>query len=76
VIQEDIRQGERVRVYTLEALVDGKWQRIADGSCIGHKRIHKIQPSDAKKIRLTISKSVAEPQIKSMVVYNSEALTK
>ena len=73
VIQEDISKGELVREYTLEAFADGKWQTVAGGSCIGHKRIHKLSPFGAEKIRLTITKTIAEPQIKKLSLYDSEA---
>ena len=39
ITMEDILQGERVREYVIEGLVDGDWQRIAQGSAIGHKMI-------------------------------------
>jgi len=73
VIQEEIRKGERVREYTIEAFANGKWQKVARGTCIGHKRIHKLTPINAEKIRLTITKAIAKPQIKKLALYNSEA---
>ena len=73
VIQEEIRKGERVREYTIEAFANGKWQKVAGGTCIGHKRIHRLTPISANKIRLTITKAIAKPQIKKLALYNSEA---
>jgi alpha-L-fucosidase len=72
VIQEDIRQGERVREYALESFTDGKWERLAEGTCIGHKRIHKLTPFQTEKIRLTISKSMGEPQIRTLAIYHAQ----
>jgi alpha-L-fucosidase len=71
VIAEDIRQGERVRKYTLEALSGGQWEQIAEGSCIGHKRIHKLETFSAEKIRLTISEATVKPIIKSLSAYHA-----
>ena len=42
VLQEDIREGERVRRYTVEIKQDDAWYTIAKGTCIGHKRIHRL----------------------------------
>ena len=42
VLQEDIREGERVRAYVVEAKQDDQWCKIASGSCIGHKRIQRL----------------------------------
>ncbi|MBA7520853.1 hypothetical protein ES705_12952 [subsurface metagenome] len=72
VIQEEIRKGERVREYALEAFINGKWEKLAEGTCIGHKRIHKLHSFSAEKIRLSITKDIAKPHIKKLTVYNSE----
>ena len=72
VIQEDIREGERVREYALDIMKDGKWQALEKGTCIGHKRIHKVPATSAEKLRLTVSKSIAEPIIKDISIYTSK----
>ncbi len=69
VIQEDIRKGERVREYSLEAHTDGEWQKLAKGSSIGHKRIHNLATFSADKIRLTITEAIAKPRIKKLALY-------
>jgi len=70
VIQEDIKKGERVREYVVEGFIDGKWKQIAEGSCIGHKRIQILEKSiTLKKVRLKIEKSIAEPNIKNFQVF-------
>ena len=70
VIQEDIKQGERVRKYVIEGFIDGQWQQIAEGSCIGHKRIQFLEkPLKLKMIRLKIKEAIAEPLIKSFQVF-------
>jgi alpha-L-fucosidase len=68
LIQEDISKGERVRQYTVEGLADGKWQQIAEGTAIGHKKIHQITPITVSQVRLTVSQSSAEPQIRKLYV--------
>ncbi|MEN8228774.1 MAG: alpha-L-fucosidase [Bacteroidota bacterium] len=75
VIQEEIRKGERVREYSLEAFRNEEWQEVARGTCIGHKRIHKLKPFDAEKIRLKISKDIAKPHIKKLALYNSGSIS-
>lgn len=72
VIQEDIRHGERVREYELEMRQDGAWLPLADGTCIGHKRIHRLPPQQADAIRLIIRHSVAEPLIKRLAIHSSQ----
>lgn len=71
IIMEDINFGERVRKYTLEAFVPGnKWQRICDGTSVGHKRIQKFESVQAKKVRFRITESIAKPKIRKLAVYN------
>jgi alpha-L-fucosidase len=71
IIMEDIAQGERVREYVVEALMPGnKWQRICDGTSVGHKRIQKFESVQAKKVRFRITESIAKPKIRKLAVYN------
>lgn len=69
ILQEEIAQGERVRQYQVEALVKGKWQEIATGTVIGHKRIQGLTPISTKKLRLKIAASLDTPLIKNFSVF-------
>ena len=70
VLQEDIREGERVRTYIVETRQGNAWREIAAGTCIGHKRIHHLDtPVTASRIRLQIPKATATPTINKMSVY-------
>ena len=61
--QEDIRRGQRVKKFTLEALVDGQWQSLKDEladqgdglETIGRKRIICFPEVTATQLRLTIT---------------------
>ena len=69
VTMEDIRHGERVRKYAVEAEVGGQWREICGGSCVGHKRIDAVSPITAPAIRLRCLESVATPKIRSPAVH-------
>lgn len=69
VIREDISRGQRIREYSLEAMLNGKWKKIAEGTSVGNKRIQLIEAPEAKEFRLIINKSVAEPRIKEFSLY-------
>lgn len=64
VIQEDIAKGERVRQYALDGLADGQWRPIAEGTAIGHKKIHQLPPARFSQVRLTVAKFGDTPQIR------------
>ena len=75
--EEDIALGQRVKKFTLEALVDGKWQSLKDAlvengdglTTIGHRRIICFPTVKATQLRFTITDAKAEPIIKKMGVY-------
>jgi len=72
VIQEEIRHGERVRDYSLEIRRDGAWHPLAKGSCIGHKRIHRLPPQQGDAMRLTVNRALSTPLIKELAVFSSK----
>jgi alpha-L-fucosidase len=71
IIQEDLLKGQRVLSYTIEGSLDGKsWKQLCVGASLGNKKIDCFPVMKLKKIRLNITKSKAQPQIKDFVVYN------
>ena len=83
VAEEDIRYGQRVKKFSLEALVDGQWQPLKDKlvengdglTTIGHRRIICFPTVKATKLRFTITASRAEPVIKKLGVYHAPELS-
>jgi alpha-L-fucosidase len=74
LMMEDIRQGERVREYVVEAWADGGWREIARGAAIGHKKIDRLAaPVETEKVRLRVTKSAAEPILRKLAVYDTTA---
>lgn len=70
IIQEDIAKGERIRQYKIEAKVNGKWQTVCSGESVGHKRIAHFEPVETTALRLTVTQSVALPEIRHFSAYN------
>lgn len=73
VIQENIALGHRVRAFSIQVYQKGKWQTINKGTAIGNKYIllsdkHIL----AKKLRLVVDESVAQPDIINFAVYHVE----
>jgi alpha-L-fucosidase len=71
VSMEDIAQGERVRKYVIEGLCGGQWQRLCEGTAIGHKKIDRIAPVMVERVRLRTVAAAASPQIRKLAVYNT-----
>lgn len=72
IIQEDIARGERIRKYHLEVKHKGKWQKIAEGTAVGHKRIQQFEPVTARRIRLMITEATDLPQVKNFAVFGAK----
>ncbi len=83
LVGEDIRLGQRVKRFRLEALVDGQWLPLQDAladwgdglETIGRKRIICFPEVTATQLRLTITDTKAVPVIQQIGVYLAPALT-
>lgn len=70
LIQEEIRLGQRVKKFKLEASIEGNWKTIADETTIGRKRILRFPAVETTKLRISIEDSKASPVISNVEVYN------
>lgn len=71
LVQEHIQLGQRVRSFTVEALVNNRWKEISRGRTIGYKRILRFPAVTATKVRLRITDTYAAPLISSIGLYNA-----
>ncbi|HEY3372616.1 MAG TPA: alpha-L-fucosidase, partial [Prolixibacteraceae bacterium] len=71
LVQEYIRLGQRVKAFTVEALVDGNWNEVAKATTIGYKRILRFPSVKATKVRLSITDSKSCPVISNIGIYNA-----
>lgn len=69
LLQEHIKLGQRVKAFTVEAWQNNAWQKVAEGTTIGYKRILQIAPVQTNKIRVSITDSKACPVISNAEVY-------
>jgi beta-galactosidase len=75
LLQEDIRQGQRVEQFTLEVCAAGACREFARGTTIGYKRLLRfpevrIDPAQRDaRVRLTIGQTRGTPAVSAMAVY-------
>jgi len=74
LVQEYIRLGQRVKSFNVEAFQNGKWEKVADGTTIGYKRILCFRTINTSRIRMNITDSKACPLISNIGVYNAPQL--
>lgn len=80
--EENIRLGQRVKGWTIEAYADGEWIPLrdaltADGALttIGRRRIVCFPAVTASKVRFTVTDSKACPVISRLSAFNAPELT-
>ena len=71
LLQEYIKLGQRVREFKVEALSDGRWISLVDGTTIGYKVIRKFPVIRASKIRVKITGSKACPVISNVELFRA-----
>ena len=84
VAEEDIRYGQRVKKFSLEAEVNGQWVPLKDElvdngdglTTIGHRRIICFPNVTATKLRFTVLEAKCDPIIKRTSVYLAPEITK
>jgi alpha-L-fucosidase len=66
--------GQRVKAFTVEALINGNWKEISSGTTIGYKRILRFSSVKATQVRFNITDSKACPIISNIGIYNAPQL--
>ncbi len=69
VLQEYIKLGQRVKAFSVDLWKNGNWERAAEATTIGYKRILKIEPITTSKVRINITDSKASPVISNVEIY-------
>ena len=65
-LREDLATGQRIDTFTVEKLVKGEWQALAQGTTIGNKRIVRVPDTTADAVRVkvgSITEVVPIPQV-------------
>ncbi len=75
VLMEDYREGQRIREYAIEVLIDGEWEEQCRGQSVGRKKIDYFPGVETSKIRLKVLRSVGKPKIRNLSVYYVDNFT-
>lgn len=69
VLKENIRLGQRVERFTVEAELDGKYAEVYRGTVIGYKRIVPLGRVVTRRVRIRITDSRTEPTLAFLGIY-------
>ena len=62
-LQEDIGRGQVVERYRVEAMSSGAWTTISQGTTIGYRKLDRVTPLAASRVRLVVESALDTPQI-------------
>lgn len=69
MLQEDIRRGQRVEAFKIEALTSEGWTEVAQGTTVGYKRLLRFPAIEAKALRVTLMASRLKANIAKVGAY-------
>lgn len=69
VLQEDIRQSQRIERFTLSAAVDGVQRLLYDGTTVGYQRICAFAPVETDTLVLRVLESRLAPTLMCIRAY-------
>jgi len=72
-LQEAIAHGQHVANHRLERWSDGAWVPVCWGTTIGHRRIERLDPVRARRLRLVIEHAYDVPRLATVAVYRSSS---
>ncbi len=65
-LEEDLRGGQRVGKYRIEAELEGGWRSVAEGQTIGRLRLETFAPVTTRRLRLRVLESAPLPKIRRL----------
>jgi len=69
LLQEYIQKGQRIEKFELEAWINNSWQKITEGTTVGHKRLVRFNNTTTSSVRLKILSSRLNPFLSEIGLY-------
>jgi alpha-L-fucosidase len=73
--QEQIAEGQHVEAYRIDAWTGGRWDPVAQGTTIGHKKLDRFPAVTASRVRLTALRSRERPCIRRFALFHAPHLS-
>ena len=71
MLQENIRNGQRIEAFQLEVYQNRQWVKIAEAQTVGYKRLLRFERITTKKVRIKITAYRAAPELIEAGLYLS-----
>jgi alpha-L-fucosidase len=72
VLREEIARGQMVETFTVDTDDGDRWRRIASGTTIGAKRILRISPVTADRVRVSMQSTLGRPGLAGVALCKSQ----
>lgn len=69
LLQENIRNGQRIEAFALDYWNGSDWQKAVDGTTVGYKRLLRLPAIKTNKVRLRILSSRLNPCLAELGLY-------
>ena len=69
---EEYQYGHRIRRYQVEAMVDGFWRKVAEGSAVGRRKIDLFPEVVTDRLRVKVTEHVGTPLFRQVQVHRVE----
>jgi alpha-L-fucosidase len=69
MLQENFRKGQRVEGFEVKAEIDGKFEKIAEGTTIGFKRLLRFNPVVTNHVQFVITAARDCPEISTFGLF-------
>ena len=71
-LEEAVRHGQVVERYRVEAFTAGSWKEVSRGTTIGHRKLDRIEPLAADRLRLVIEAALDVPRIARLAAFTGD----
>ncbi|MCX6259055.1 MAG: alpha-L-fucosidase [Bacteroidia bacterium] len=76
LISEPVPYGQRIAEFRIEAEINGKWTELCRGTTIGFKRLLRINPVNAGKVKIIIKKANNIPALSEFGLFKASVYEK
>ncbi|MBN2263239.1 MAG: alpha-L-fucosidase [Prolixibacteraceae bacterium] len=71
MLQEPVHLGQRISEFKVDALVNGQWETLYQGTTIGYKRLLRTKQTKSKQVKLVVTKANNNVALSSFGIYQS-----
>ena len=75
VLQEQVRESQRIEAFSVHAEREGGWEKIYQGTTVGYKKICRFPPLETGALRIVIEQSRLFPTLRFAGVYLESTTT-